>query len=412
MHTAIGRPDIAAAALPFTPKVALIGTYPPQRCGIASFTENLRNAMGFAEPRLRTTVCAISPPGAATDFPDEVSIVVRRDIASDYERAAMRLNAAGVDGLSLQHEFGIFGGEAGDYLLRLLDRADASVVSTLHTISPNLNAAQSRVLTAIADRSDRIVTMAQKGRNILVDAFGVDPAKIVVIPHGVPSRAPLPRDAMKERLGFAGRDVLMTFGLISRGKGLETAIRAMPAIAASHPEAIYVILGATHPAILKQEGERYREMLTSLARDLGVERHVLFINQYVGADELIEYLSAADVYVTPYLNEAQITSGTLSYAFSLGVPVISTRYWHAAELLRDDRGALVPFGDSAALSEAANRLLADPQLRRRLSKRAISDSEAMRWPAVGARYFEIFKAIHGGALETPSSNGRSRNAHA
>lgn len=395
MQTHLMQSAVGGGGPASPPKVALVGTYPPQKCGIAAFTEDLRNAMRFADPHVTTTVCAVAGR-VEIDHPSAVSIIIERDNPASYERAAARMNAIGVDVVSLQHEFGIFGGAAGDFVLRLIDRVEASVVTTLHTISPRLGPEQRRVLRAVVERSDRVVTMARKGCHILVNAFGVDPDKIVVVPHGVPARSAPPRAAMKERLGFAGRCVLLSFGLIGRGKGLETMIRAMPAIANRHPHALYVVLGATHPAVLAQEGESYRQMLASLAAELGVERNVLFINRYAGADELVDHLAAADLYVTPYLHEEQITSGTLSYAYALGVPVISTPYWHAAELLRGDRGVLVPFGDDGALADAADRLLSNLDLRNAMSRRAIREAEPMRWPSVGARYLEIFAAVSAG----------------
>jgi glycosyltransferase involved in cell wall biosynthesis len=398
MQTHLMRSAVGGGGPVSQQTVALVGTYPPQKCGIATFTEDLRNAIRFADPHARTMVCAMKGR-AEIDYPPAVSIVIERDNPASYERAAARLNASGVDVISLQHEFGIFGGAAGGYILRLIDHAEASVATTLHTISPRLGAEERRVLRAVVERSDCVVTMARMGFDILVNAFGVDPDKIAVVPHGVPAREAPPRAATQKRLGLNGRKVLLSFGLISRGKGLETMIRAMPRIAQRHPQALYVILGATHPAVFTQEGESYRQMLTSLAAELGVERNVLFINRYAGADELVDYLAAADLYVTPYLNEEQITSGTLSYAYALGVPVISTPYWHAAELLRGDRGVLVPFGDSAALADAADRLLSNPDLRNAMSRRAILEADAMRWPSVGARYLELFAAVSAGAEE-------------
>lgn len=384
---------IGGADRPTAEKIALIGTYPPQKCGIASFTEDMRAAFHVADPLVRTTVCSIRAPGPAANYGDAVRVIVDRNEMGDYARAAASLNARGVTTISLQHEFGIFGGVAGDFILRLLDKTSASLVTTLHTISPRLAADQRRVLAELLDRSDRVVTMARKGRDILIDSYGADPARIAIIPHGVPARSAADKDLTKAALGLAGRTVLMTFGLLGRGKGLETMIRAMPAIAARHKGCIYVIVGATHPAILASEGEAYREMLTSLATELGVADHVAFINRYVPLDELVDCLSAADIYVTPYLNEAQITSGTLSYAYALGRPVISTPYWHAAEMLANGRGVLCPFADSAAFAGAAKELLADPARLKAMSARAIVDGAAMRWPAVGRRYLQLFAAV-------------------
>lgn len=389
--------------------IALVGTYPPQLCGIATFTEDLRRAFRLADPAAVASVCAIRGRSAPPHHPPGASMVVDRDDPDGYRRAGLAMNARGVDLISLQHEFGIFGGVAGEHVLRLLDAADADVVTTVHTVSSRLDADQRRVLKAVADRSSRIVTMAKKGREILIGDFDLDRRKIEVVPHGVPDAPAKDMAKMKAALGFAGRTVLLTFGLIGRGKGLETMIRAVPAVAARRPDVLYVVLGATHPEVLAAEGEGYRDMLIALAEHLGVERNVAFVNRYATLDELLDYLSAADLYVTPYLKEEQITSGTLSYAYALGTPVVSTPYWHAAELLADGRGALCPFGDSEAFARAATALIADPARRASIKERALAEGARMRWPAVGARYLKIFDDVRCGRHgpdRTPSAAPR------
>ncbi len=394
----VGRARRRRAALAGE-KIAFIGNYPPQQCGIASFTSDLFQALTGAVDA-EVSVAAIGSEATRKHYPPEVTLVIERGDAASYVQAAARLNARGVSIVCLQHEFGIFGGDAGDHILKLLDQLNASVIVTLHTISPRFDPAQTRVLGGLIARADLLVVMSEKGRAILEEVYAVAPDKIAVIPHGVPVRPFPDADDFKRRFGWSGSDVLMTFGLLGRSKGVETMIRAMPDIVRARPSAKYVILGATHPNIVAQEGEKYRDELKALAENLGVADHVDFINRFVGGDELIDYLSAADIYVTAYRNEAQITSGTLSYAYALGKPVISTPYWHAAELLADGRGVLCPFGDAAAFADAAIKLLGDDELRRRMGENAYDDGRRMHWPVIAENYAASFASIRAEAFES------------
>ncbi len=371
-------------------KIDLIGTFPPTRCGIATFTQDMLGAIRDADPEIDASVVAVSPPGVIGAYPPDVTIAIRQHHLSDYLRAAALLNERATDIINVQHEFGIFGGIAGGHLLRCLDRADADVVTTLHTVTTQLSGDQRRIIDAILERSKKVVVMADRAKSILTDQFGADPDRIAVIPHGVPTSRFPDSAAFKEELGLSGRSVIMTFGLIGRGKGLETMIRAMPEIAKTHPAALYVILGATHPNVIAAEGERYRDELSALAHDLGVEGHVLFIDKYASAAELTDYLSSADVYVTPYLNQEQVTSGTLAYAYALGRPIVSTPYAHARELLGNGRGTLCAFGASAGFAGAINALLADPERRLAMGRAAYEAGKMMRWPMIGRRTIEIF----------------------
>jgi glycosyltransferase involved in cell wall biosynthesis len=372
--------------------IALIGNFPPRRCGIATFTADLRTAIGMAAPWLQCDVVAMSDQPAAYDFSDAVTTQIDQENPGAYAETARALNRAGVQLACVQHEFGIFGGPAGAHLLTLLSGLACPVVTTLHTVLERPDEAQMRVMKELIARSAKLVVMSRKGRDILTVVYGAPARKIDVIPHGAPDRAFADTDIAKTRFGFQGRDVMMTFGLLSPNKGIESAIRAMPRVVEARPETLYVIVGATHPHLVARQGESYRESLQSLATELGVSDNVRFVNTFLDTEELLDYLAAADLYVTPYLNKAQITSGTLSYAVALGKPVISTPYWHAEELLENGVGILTPFGDSDAIGVAAADLLSHPERRRALAERAYARGRDSIWAEVGARYVECFQA--------------------
>jgi glycosyltransferase involved in cell wall biosynthesis len=372
-------------------KIALIGNHPPRLCGIATFTRDVRNGLIEAFPDLAIDVYAMNDRGMRHDYPAEVVCAIDQDDIASYARAAHRINASGADVVCVQHEYGIFGGAAGAHLLRLLDRVTAPVVVTLHTVLEQPTPEQRAVIEALARRADTMIVMAEKGRRILQDVHGIAQERIAVVPHGAPDRAMDDGEAMKRRFGCAGRRVLLTFGLLSPNKGIETMIRALPAIAARHPDVLYVVLGATHPHLVAHEGEAYRERLVALAAELGVTQHVRFIDGFVEQPRLLDFLAAADIYVTPYLNEQQITSGTLSYAVALGKAVVSTPYWHAAELLAGGVGMLVPFGDSGAFAARITELLDRPDTLEEMSRRAWSVGRSMTWPALARAYVAIFE---------------------
>ncbi len=372
--------------------IVLLGNFPPRRCGIATFTHDVYRALEAACPDAVIEAVAMTDPGVSHDYPPEVAFDIRQNERGDYATAARRINALAPDVVCVQHEYGIFGGDAGDYLLDLLDAVNCPVVTTLHTvlIAPDLH--QRRVLLRLAQRSAKLIVMAEKGREILRKVYGIGDGKIAVIPHGAPDRPLLDTALAKPRFGLEGREVALTFGLLSPNKGVETMIRALPRIAAARPKILYLVLGATHPHLVAREGEAYRDTLVALAEQLGVGDHVRFVETYVGDDDLLDYLAAADLYVTPYLNEAQITSGTLTFAVALGRPVISTPYWHAQELLADERGVLVPFGDADALADAAIALLSDDDRRGRISANAYAAGRTMLWSSLASRYLALFDA--------------------
>lgn len=376
-------------------RIALIGNSPPRLCGIATFTRDLREGLGQAFPDLDIDIYAMNDRGADYDYPPEVVCSIDQDEIGGYQQAAHRINESGADIVCVQHEYGIFGGAAGVHLLKLLDRVRAPVVVTLHTVLEDPSPEQRAVIEALVRRAARLVVMAEKGKALLMQVHGVAADRIAVVFHGAPDRPLTDGAALKARFGFAGRRVLLTFGLLSPNKGIETMIRALPAIVSQHPETLYVVLGATHPHLVAQEGEAYRESLIALAGELGVSANLRFIDGFLEQSLLLDYLTAADIYVTPYLNEAQITSGTLSQAVTLGKPVVSTPYWHAAELLADDTGLLVPFGDSGGFARAILGLLDDPARMEALSRKAWTIGRGMIWPAIAAAYVRLFKEALG-----------------
>src|SRR5690349_20995262 len=324
------------------------------------------------------------------DYPLSVVLQIRDDNLPEYARAAASLNAGGFEVVCLQHEFGIFGGDAGAHILELLTRLSMPVVTTLHTVLASPSAIQRSVMGLIVEASAKVVVMADKGRELLHSVYRVPHEKIEVIAHGIPDFPFVAPDAAKARLGFSGRSVILTFGLLSPSKGIEVMIDAMPSILAKRPDALYVVLGATHPNLVRDQGEAYRESLMTRVRELGIEDHVVFLDQFVDQATLLEFISMCDVYVTPYLNEAQMTSGTLAYSFGLGKPVVSTPYWHARELLADGRGTLVAFGDAPGTSSAIAQLLTDKPRRQAMRELAYAASRPMTWQRTAERYMSTF----------------------
>ncbi|MBI5323403.1 glycosyltransferase family 4 protein [Bradyrhizobium sp.] len=371
-------------------RIALIGNSLPRRCGIATFTTDLQSALSNSPTSPVTSIVAMTDRGQAYDYPGAVALQIEDDVIESYVRAAAFLNAGRFDVACLQHEFGIFGGEAGSHILELLSRLTMPVVTTLHTVLAKPTAAQHAVMDRIVEMSAKIIVMANKGRELLRSVYRVPDEKIEVIAHGIPDFPFVEPDAAKARLGFDGRSVILTFGLLSPSKGIEVMIDAMPAILKQRPDAVYVVLGATHPNLVRDQGEAYRASLIARVRDLGVEDHVVFLDRFVDQATLLEFISMCDVYVTPYLNEAQMTSGTLAYSFGLGKPVVSTPYWHARELLADGRGTLVSFGDAPETANAIAQLLTDKPRRQVMRERAYATSRPMTWQRTAERYMAAF----------------------
>lgn len=386
-------------------RIVLLGSFSPRRCGIATFMCDVRNALLEAAPQTAVDVVAMTDEGATYAYGEEVVFAIRQNSLADYLEAARRIDASGADVICVQHEFGLFGGPAGEHLMTLLDASQTPVVTTVHTVLTQPNEDQRRVFERLLKRSSRVIVMAERGRQILIDIWNVPPGKIVVTEHGAHDRPLVSTAASKARFGLEGHEVLFTFGLLSPGKGLETAIKALPAIVRAQPTALYVILGATHPHLVAREGEAYRESLMALARDLGVADHLRFVNSYVDTPLLLDWLEAADIYVTPYLNEAQITSGTLSYAVALGKAVVSTPYWHAQELLADGRGVLTPFNDEVALGQAVVDLLSDHERMDRMRRAAWEKGRETLWSKLAESYLNIFTAVK--PLTRPRAESRS-----
>src|SRR5690606_28877298 len=337
-------------------KIALIGTYQPRQCGIGSFSKNLFDSLPAGHTANGSFVVAINDPGNTYDYPPEVNFIIEQHNQDTYLAAAEFINNSGADVCLIQHEYGLFGGQNGSYILSLLHHLRIPVVSTLHTVLKKPSATELFIIREVARLSHRIVVMAHKAVELLREHYNISSAKIAVIPHGVPDLR-FERGATRRELGLTNSNVLLTVGFIGRNKGIETVISALPGVVDRYPETVYIVLGKPHPNVVKHEGEGYRFSLQQLVKKLNMEHHVIFLDQYAAEHDLFKYLSACDIYVTPYLSEAQITSGTLTYALGVGSAVISTPYWHAAELLADGRGALFNFGDSHQLSNLVVDLL-------------------------------------------------------
>jgi glycosyltransferase involved in cell wall biosynthesis len=373
-------------------KVAVLGNHMPRQCGIATFTTDLTEAIAVEFPAIDSFVIAMNDPGRHHSYPARVRFEIAESDVASYRRAADFLNVNTVDAVCVQHEYGIFGGKGGGYLLTLLRELRMPIVTTLHTIVSEPNPIQRRVMDELTRLSERIVVMSEHGRALLHEVHGVAEAKIDLIPHGIPS-APRPEHS-KDRLGVEGKSVILTFGLLSPDKGIEHVIDALPTILASRPDTVYIVLGATHPRVKEQHGETYRLSLESRAQRLGVDSSLIFHDRFVSLSELVEFLSAADIYVTPYLNAEQITSGTLAYAVGSGKAVVSTPYRYAQELLAEGRGVLVPWRDSQAIARAVVDLLGDDAKRTAIEARAALYGRAMAWPAVARNYVETFERAH------------------
>jgi glycosyltransferase involved in cell wall biosynthesis len=371
-------------------RVAFLSDYVPRHCGIATFTADLRNATSSRYPTIHCPVIAVSDRPESYDYPPEVRFEIPERDLQAYRRAADFLNLSNTDVLCVQHEFGIFGGPAGGYLLATLSTVRIPIVTTLHTVLRNPSADQRRVIEELARLSVRLVVMTEKGAEFVRDVYRIPGEKVDIIPHGIPDVPFVDPNFHKDKFGVEGRLVLLTFGLLSPNKGIENVLNALPEIIAEFPTVGYIVLGATHPSLLRNQGEIYRLSLERLAQKNGVTKNVIFFNRYVDIDELTEFIGAADIYITPYLNEAQITSGTLSYSFGAGKAVISTPYWHAAELLADGRGLLVPFNDPAAIAQAVKHLLRNETERHAMRKAAYKMGREMVWSNVAHLYVSCF----------------------
>jgi len=377
-------------------KIAYISTYPPRECGIATFNQNLMRAISANFPERGSLlqggfVVALNDSENIQEYeyPEEVKYVIRQNHQKDYIRAANYINTSSADVCIMEHEFGIYGGESGIYILPLLNRLEKPLISILHTILKDPSYVQRIIIREIAEQSSKIIVMSQRAVEFLTTIYDIPVEKIQIIEHGVPDINVVEDNPVNNLTPFKNHRVLLTFGLISRNKGLETVVKALPKIVEKHPDVMYVVLGNTHPGVIKNSGEEYRDHLKSLAAKLDVSKNLCFINKFVEEEELVNYLSAAEIYVTPYLNEAQITSGTLSYAVGAGAAVVSTPYWHATELLADNRGRLFDFKQADVLADIVNELLDQDRVLNELKENAYEYGLHLRWPVVGAEFIKV-----------------------
>jgi glycosyltransferase involved in cell wall biosynthesis len=388
---------------PSPERIAFLGGFLPRLCGIATFTHDLCEAVAAAAPAADCFTGAMNDRPERYDYPPRVRFELDQKDIDSYRRAADFLNFSNAQVLCVQHEFGIYGGPAGSHLLTLLREVRIPVITTLHTVLGQPDAIHRTVMEELVGRSNRLVVMARKGAEILTETYGVPEGKIDLIPHGIPDMPFMESSFYKQQFGVAGRPVLLTFGLLGPGKGIEFAIAALPEIIRHHPDVVYLVLGATHPHLVAQEGENYRLGLERLAGDLGVKDHVIFYNRFVSLDDLKEFIGASDIYLTPYLNEAQITSGTLAYVFGAGKAVVSTPYWHAQELLAEDRGILVPFRDPAAIARGVCAFLDEPARLQATREKAYLLGREMIWPKVAGLYLEAFEQARRDCRVAPRS---------
>ncbi len=371
-------------------RIGYLSTYPPRECGIANFTKDLIDAISELNG-FKHSIIAINEKGAIYDYDRRVKWVIDRDDAEDYVKATEYVNSSNIQLIIIQHEFGLYGGDCGEHIKLFLENVKKPVITILHTVQPNFDQKAIEVLKYIVERSESIIVIAHAAIDMLKNQ-GISYKKCVVIPHGCPSVDCTNNKSIKESLGLKGRLVASTFGLISSGKGIEYAIQALPEVIKKEPRIIYLIIGETHPEVRKHEGEKYRNELTKLVSELGLEEHVKFTNRFVTKRELIKFLQATDIYLTPYISPNQISSGTLIYALGAGKAVVSTPYYHAQEVLANNRGILCKFEDSASVAEGLNKLL-DETVRIEIQKRAYKYSRRFLWKKVAQKYVNLVKAI-------------------
>ncbi|MCJ7692581.1 MAG: glycosyltransferase family 4 protein, partial [Sedimentisphaerales bacterium] len=390
-----------------TKKIAFISSFPPRKCGIATFTSDLiKNIKLTAKSNFEPLVVAMRADSELR-YNDPVKFEVRENVKNDYICAADYINFSHVDVVSVQHEFGLFGGNAGSYLSLLLNKLHAPIVTILHTVLDDPNESYFNSMMDVCEASYKIITMNERGVTMLENIYGVERDKIQLIPHGIPDLPFVDNNYYKHKFGLEGRRTILTFGLLSRNKGIEVMLKAMPTIIEAEPSVLYVILGMTHPSVLKDEGESYRFKLRQMVKELGLQKHVIFHNRFVGDEELSNFLCAADIYVTPYLSREQLTSGTLSFAVGTGKAVVSTPYWAAMELLAKGQGKLVRFGDWKHTAKAIVEILQKDSLFYSLRRKAYEYGRSRTWPKIGQQYWKLFSAkwmpVHVPAKASPLS---------
>ena len=392
-------------------RIAVIGNYLPRQCGIATFTTDLCAAIAAEYGTARLLALPVNDTEPGYDYPARVRWSLAQDDLKTYQEAADFLNFNNIDMVCLQHEYGIFGGAAGSHILHLLRGLKMPVVTTLHTVLRGPDPNQLMVMEEIAELSDRLIVMSQLSSQLLQETFKVPGSKIDMVPHGVPDLPFLDPNFYKDRFGVEGKAVLLTFGLLSPNKGIENVIEALPQILSRHKNVVYIVAGATHPHVLRREGDQYRASLQALAKQVGVESQVMFHDRFVSPEEMVEFIGAADIYITPYRHEAQVVSGTLAYALGAGKAIISTPYWYAIELLDDRRGALVPFQNPDAIAQKTIELLDTPAIRHAMRKRAYLFARQMIWKRVAQGYMESFARVRSDRMENPQAQLLARVAH-
>ena len=370
-------------------RMVYVSTYPPRECGIANFTKDLIGAIDKLQEYRSSVVISINEKGAIYNYEKRVKFQIERDSIENYVQAARYVNLSKIDLVNLQHEFGLFGGEWGEYINSFLENLQKPIVTTLHTILPNFGSTARTVLENIAHYSTSIIVMTRTALQLLRNS-NIKPKKINVIPHGCPDVPFVTSEKSKISLGLRGKIVFSTFGLINRGKGIQYAIRALSSLVKKEPKILYLVIGETHPEVRRIEGERYRKMLMRLVDELKLGKHVRFYNRFLSKRELIRYLQATDIYITPYIDRNQISSGTLAYALGTGKAIISTPYLHAEEALANGRGLICKFRNPASIAECINRLIEDPELRLSLKRKTYAYSRNFIWPKVAEKHAKLF----------------------
>ncbi|HVC80852.1 MAG TPA: glycosyltransferase family 4 protein [Chloroflexota bacterium] len=393
--------------------VAYLSSFPPRACGIATFTRDLSDAVAASGRNIATRVAAINDEGARYSYPSQVRWTIDQCDPESWKAVAREISASRVSLVSIQHEFGIHGifernGAFVDYLKGFLENLDKPVVATLHTVLPHPKPDLREAIRALHDRSAAVITMVNMARLILEDEYGLDPAKLYTIPHGVPAVRWTAPARVKQSMQFENRPILSTFGLLSSGKGIQYVIRGLPEVVKAHPDLLYLIIGQTHPEVRRRDGEKYRNSLIELIKKLHLEQNVRFVNQYLTQQQLIRYLQATDLYITPYVDRYQITSGTLAYALGCGKAVISTPYLYASEALAEGRGLMAEFQNPRSFARCISMLLENPTLREHCEQSAYEYGKSMSWANVGARYADLFRSLDGTAA-IPNKTGEVKD---
>ena len=374
-------------------RVIYIGSYIPRECGIATFTKDLTTSINMLNPHCLAEIVAVNPPNLTYDYPWEVKYRFNQEHPTTYKNATSYINQSSAEVVCLQHEFGLYGGKSGEKIIPFLKTINKPIVATFHTILPNPNDHYKKILSEISSLCEAVVVMINSAAECLVRDYGVDANKIVVIPHGVPDIAFSKEPKNRQKMGLENKTIIATFGLLSSGKGIENVIEAMPAIVKKIPNATYLLLGQTHPVVKRLEGEKYRHQLEEMVKALGMSNHVSYINRYLSLDELIAYLQTIDIYITPYLNPNQITSGTLAYAVGAGLACISTPYVYAQEVLDGNRGVLVDYANNKEIAKAVIDLCEHPRKKLSLRKQAYEYGRQMTWDNVALKYLDLFTSV-------------------